>query len=143
MRVQLHLGASVVDHVGIDIGGRETQVCVRSAAGEVLEEVRCRTSDLDKVLSGRSRSCVVVETCTEAFRIANMAFGQPGLTGGTVTPQVRAPGFRSPFTVRMPGANPGDSVSCHGTFSGPTYLAYVQRVPCILPYGWLTARPGR
>jgi len=65
-----------VDHVGIDIGGRESQVCVRNSAGEIVEEVRCKTGSLAAVLAGRARSRVIVETCTEAFRIADTAIAR-------------------------------------------------------------------
>jgi transposase len=65
-----------VDHIGIDVGSRESQVCIRNAAGEIVEEVRCRTAVLDGVLAGRTRSRVIVETCTEAFRIADTAIAK-------------------------------------------------------------------
>lgn len=32
-----------MEHVGIDLGSRESQVRVRSERGEILEECRCRT----------------------------------------------------------------------------------------------------
>jgi transposase len=66
----------IVDHIGIDIGSRESQVCVRNDAGEVIEEVRCKTGDLSSVLAGRAKSRVIVETCTEAFRIADAAIAE-------------------------------------------------------------------
>src|SRR6266849_3370986 len=66
----------IVDHIGIDIGSRESQVCVCNDAGEVIEEVRCKTGDLSSVLAGRAKSRVIVETCTEAFRIADAAIAE-------------------------------------------------------------------
>jgi transposase len=66
----------IMDHVGIDLGSRESQVCVRNAVGDVLDEVRCKTSMLNSVLAGRPKSRVIVETCTEAFRIADAAMAQ-------------------------------------------------------------------
>lgn len=65
-----------MDHVGIDIGSRESQVCVRNAAGEITEEMRCKTGSLGVVFAGRAKSRVIVETCTEAFRIADAAIAQ-------------------------------------------------------------------
>jgi transposase len=62
-----------MDHVAIDLGGRESQICVRSADGKILQETRLRTHDLPKFLSGRARSCVVMETCAESFAIADAA----------------------------------------------------------------------
>src|SRR4051812_16103542 len=62
-----------MDHIGIDLGDKESQVCVRTSAGTIIEEVRCRTTDLGAWLSRRASSRVVVETCTEAFRVAAIA----------------------------------------------------------------------
>ena len=66
----------IVDHIGIDLGSKESQVCVRNGAGELLEEVRCKTGSLAGLLAGRAKSRVIVETCTEAFRIADGAIAQ-------------------------------------------------------------------
>lgn len=62
-----------MDHVGIDLGSKESQVCIRNSAGEILEELRVSTRRLGKVLEGRSCCRVVLETCTEAFRVADVA----------------------------------------------------------------------
>ncbi len=60
-----------MEHVAIDIGGRESQICVRSAEGTILEETRCATRSVGTFLAKRPRSRVVVETCAEAFAIAD------------------------------------------------------------------------
>jgi transposase len=62
-----------VDHIAIDLGGRNSQVCIRNAAGQVVEEKRCPTSGLRAYLARRPRSRVVVETCAEAFSVADAA----------------------------------------------------------------------
>jgi transposase len=62
-----------MDHVAIDLGGRESQICVRSADGRILEETRWPTKDLRKYLGRRPRSRVIVETCAEAFAVADQA----------------------------------------------------------------------
>jgi transposase len=62
-----------MDHVAIDLGGRESQICVRAADGSILEEKRVATTGLRKYLEGRPSSVVVVETCSEAFRVADEA----------------------------------------------------------------------
>jgi transposase len=62
-----------MDHVAIDLGGRESQICVRSADGTILEEKRVATTGLRKYLERRPSSVVVVETCAEAFRVADDA----------------------------------------------------------------------
>jgi transposase len=62
-----------MDHVAIDLGGRESQICVRSSDGRILEEERRATKSLGKYLSGRPKSRVVMETCAEAFAVAEQA----------------------------------------------------------------------
>jgi transposase len=62
-----------MEHVAFDLGGRESQVCIRSAEGQILVERRVPTSQLGKLLQGRTASRVVVETCAEAFRVADQA----------------------------------------------------------------------
>ena len=62
-----------MEHVAIDLGSRKSQICVRDSAGNILEEKRCDTSELTEYLAKRPRSRVVVETCAEAFRVADAA----------------------------------------------------------------------
>jgi transposase len=62
-----------MEHLAIDLGGKESQVCVRAAAGEILVERRVQTATLKKFLRGRPPSRVIVETCTEAFGVADAA----------------------------------------------------------------------
>lgn len=64
-----------MEHIAIDLGGRESQICVRAADGEVMFERRCATKTLGKYLSSRPKSRVIVETCSEAFGIAELAMG--------------------------------------------------------------------
>ena len=64
-----------MEHLAIDLGGRESQICVRSSDGQILEERRCRTGALAGYLAGRPPSRVIVETCSEAFAIADAALG--------------------------------------------------------------------
>jgi transposase len=62
-----------MEHLAIDLGGKESQICVRSSDGQIVEERRCRTLRLPAYLATRPRSRVVVETCSEAFGIADAA----------------------------------------------------------------------
>jgi transposase len=62
-----------MEHIGIDLGSRESQVCIRNGAGEIVEEMRCPTGQLARVLASRPPARVILETCTEAFRIAGLA----------------------------------------------------------------------
>ena len=62
-----------MEHCAIDLGGKESQICVRGSDGQIVEERRCRTAALPAYLASRPPSRVVVETCSEAFRIADAA----------------------------------------------------------------------
>ena len=62
-----------MDHVAIDLGAKKSQICVRGADGQILEEKRWPTKDLDTYLAGRPTSRVIVETCSEAFAVADAA----------------------------------------------------------------------
>jgi len=62
-----------MEHLAIDLGGRESQICVRSSDGQIIDERRCRTAALPAYLATRPQSRVVVETCSEAFGIADAA----------------------------------------------------------------------
>jgi transposase len=62
-----------MNHVAIDLGGRESQICVRQPDGEIVEESRCSTLSLKKHLAAMAPSKVVVETCAEAFKVADWA----------------------------------------------------------------------
>jgi len=64
-----------MEHIGIDLGSKESQVCVRSADGTIVGEWRWRTDRLVTFLQGRPAARVILETCTEAFRIAAVAQG--------------------------------------------------------------------
>jgi transposase len=62
-----------VNHVAIDLGGRESQICIRSSDGAVVAEKKVRTAKLGELLSKMEPSRVLVETCSEAFWVADQA----------------------------------------------------------------------
>jgi transposase len=62
-----------MEHVAIDLGGRESQVCVRGADGRILEEKRWFTQELPAYLQARPKSRVIIETCAEGFAVADAA----------------------------------------------------------------------
>lgn len=62
-----------MDHVAIDLGGRESQICIRRSDGTIVAEERRATRSLRKYLAGLEKSRVVVETCAEAFGVADAA----------------------------------------------------------------------
>jgi transposase len=62
-----------MEHLAIDLGGRESQICVRNESEEILEERRVPTRALKRYLKKRPKSRVIVETCAESFYIAEQA----------------------------------------------------------------------
>jgi transposase len=62
-----------MEHCAIDLGGRKSQVCVRAADGAVLSEFQAPTASLPSLLREMPPARVVMETCAEAFRIADAA----------------------------------------------------------------------
>lgn len=63
-----------MEHIAIDVGARESQVCIRSPDGSIRVERRVATSSLPLLLSKqREKSRVIVETSAEAFAIADKA----------------------------------------------------------------------
>jgi transposase len=62
-----------MEHCAIDLGGRKSQVCIRASDGSIVHESRQETLALGEFLRGRPASRVVVETCAEAFGVADAA----------------------------------------------------------------------
>jgi len=62
-----------MNHVAIDLGGRESQICVRQPDGTILDEGKHPTRSLISKLQSWGPSRVIVETSAEAFRIADAA----------------------------------------------------------------------
>lgn len=60
-----------MDHLAIDIGGRESQICLRSPDGTIKREQKLRTQDLPKLLASLPKSRVVFETCAESHWLAD------------------------------------------------------------------------
>lgn len=63
-----------MDHIAIDLGGRESQVCIRKPDGSIARELRVKTKALPRLLAEQASPCrVIVETSAEAFAIADAA----------------------------------------------------------------------
>ena len=60
-------------HVAIDLGGRESQICIRNPDGTIVEERRYQTRLLEQLMKKWEPSRVIVETCSEAFSVADAA----------------------------------------------------------------------
>jgi transposase len=62
-----------MQHLAIDLGGKESQICVRDAKENILEERRCPTKRLGEYLAKQPPSRVILETSAEAFAVADLA----------------------------------------------------------------------
>jgi transposase len=62
-----------VKHAAIDLGGRESQICIRAEDGTIIEERRHQTRLLPQLMKGWEPSRVILETSAEAFAIADAA----------------------------------------------------------------------
>ena len=65
-----------MEHVAIDLGGRESHVCVRALDGTIVDERPWPTARLGVYLKRRPASRVIVETSAEAFAVADRALEQ-------------------------------------------------------------------
>lgn len=64
-----------MDHIAIDLGSRESQICVRDSAGTILHEKKLDNRHL-RELFDCPKAVVSMETCSEAFTIAAWAAGK-------------------------------------------------------------------
>ena len=62
-----------MNHVAIDLGGKESQICIRQPDGKIVEERKVPTRKLPEVVATWPASRVVMETSAEAFRVADAA----------------------------------------------------------------------
>ena len=62
-----------MNHAAIDLGSKESQVCVRSADGTLVYEKKHPTRLLAELMKSWSPSRVILETSSEAFRVADAA----------------------------------------------------------------------
>ena len=62
-----------MQHIAIDLGGRESQICVRDQTSRILDEKRYTTKKLGEYLKKQEPSRVILETSAEAFAVADLA----------------------------------------------------------------------
>jgi transposase len=62
-----------VNHVAIDLGSKESQICIRNTSGAILTEKKHPTRRLPELMRSWPPSMVILETSAEAFRIADGA----------------------------------------------------------------------
>lgn len=62
-----------MQHIAIDLGSKESQVCVRQSDEKIVLERLHATARLGSFLENQPPSRVILETCSEAFKIADAA----------------------------------------------------------------------
>jgi transposase len=62
-----------MNHVAVDLGSRQSQLCVRSSEGDIQQEARLANTELRAALAALPKSRVVLETSSEAFAVADWA----------------------------------------------------------------------
>jgi len=62
-----------MNHVAVDLGSRQSQLCVRSAEGQIQQEGRISNGELEAALRVLPKSRVVLESSSEAFAVADLA----------------------------------------------------------------------
>jgi len=62
-----------MQHIAIDLGSKESQVCVRQSDESIVLERLHSTARLGSFLEKQPPSRVILETCAEAFKIADVA----------------------------------------------------------------------
>ena len=62
-----------MQHLAIDLGSRESQICVRDSDGNIVSERKLLTAKLPDFLARQPLSRVILETSAEAFLIADAA----------------------------------------------------------------------
>jgi transposase len=62
-----------MEDIGVDLGSKDSQICVRSGGGEITGEWRWRTDRLSASFWGGQAARIILETRTEAFGIAALA----------------------------------------------------------------------
>src|SRR5258708_27279919 len=61
-----------MEHLAIDLGGKKSQICLRSSEGQILTEAKVVNEEIQSWLEGSEPRRVIVETCTEAFSTADL-----------------------------------------------------------------------
>ena len=62
-----------MQHLAIDLGGKESQICVRDSKEKILDERKFPTKRLGEYLAKQPQSRVILETSAEAFAVADLA----------------------------------------------------------------------
>ena len=108
--LEAHNKETAMQHVAIGLGGRKSPICVRAEDGRILHEGKIATWGLEGYLKRQPPSRVVLETCAEAFGIADQVLNLehevrvvPGTLPSPGSDRLRAC-VSSPLSMTSPGS---------------------------------------
>jgi transposase len=133
-----------MQHIAIDLGGRESQVCVRAEDGTILKEGKHPTAELERLLRTQERSRVILETSAEAFKVADAAKRHGHdvrVVPATLAPSLGVGARRTKTDVR--DAQALSEASCKmdlGSVHIPSMAARERRSLCTLREAQVSAR---
>ena len=65
-----------MDHIGIDVHKRESQICILAEGGELIEQrIRTEPDRFAAVLGGRPRARILIEASTDSEWVARCLEG--------------------------------------------------------------------
>jgi len=64
---------TAVKHIALDLGSRESQLCVRTRQGEIIREDKLENAAIENALKSTEKGRVVLESSSEAFAVADIA----------------------------------------------------------------------
>lgn len=135
-----------MQHVAIDLGGRESQICVRTPDGQILEERKLPTARLDRFFEQLPHSRVILETCAEAFRVGDQALAHAHELRVVPATLVRSLGVgRRRIKTDRRDAQVLSEVSCRidlPTVHIPSELARQRRMMCTTREQLVASRTG-
>jgi len=119
-------GRPAVDHIGIDVGMKSSQICELTEAGEIVErQIRTERKRLQEVFVGRPQVRILMEASTESEWIAGCLeeLGHEVIVADpNFAPMLRASESahqdRSPRRARL-----GGRLSTRGLSAGPSDLS--------------------
>lgn len=80
-----------MNHIAIDLGGSQSQICVRKPNGEIVREKKVPTKSLTRAFSGQEPCRVILEACAESHKIADQLLEQGHdvrIVAATLAPQL-------------------------------------------------------
>jgi transposase len=78
-----------MNHVAVDLGSKQSHICIRKPDGTIEKSVRVKNQALPEFFEQLEKSHIVVEACSEAFTVARWAKAHEHSV--TVVPSILAP----------------------------------------------------